>query len=270
MPVVVVPHEPGHADADGVLRAGDDAVGALGVVLEAEHQPCQRLRVHVRQPVGPYAPYAVACRGGQAAALPYLERGLEGHCDGPARGVPGDIWLVYPRAGQVKARRDAARVPLERGARAGVQAVGRRAAQHDVLDAPLPAEGLLLRVGAVLVDHEYVRPEGLHRGDEVHDAAAGVDERVLDVAYGPDHEQALPLGVHRAVVLVLQYRRVGADADIEVAVGRGLAEELHVPAVQEVIAPGHEHFPVCHCSVCWMFEQPCYLSALTGLCRKSS
>ena len=69
------------------------------------------------------------------------------------------------------------------------------------------------------------------------------------------------------VVLVLQYRRVGADADVKVAVGRRLAEELHVTAVEQVVAPRYEHlFPVCHIDdfCCFRYVSPAVLFVRNG------
>ena len=279
--VVVVAHQTRHADPYRVLSTRDDAVRTLRVVLEAEHKLRQDLRVHVGQLVRPDVPDAVAGRRGQTATLPYLERRLEGHRYSPARGVTGHVRLVDPRPREVQTRGDAARVTLQGSARARVKAVRGYATQHHVLDPPLPAERLLFGGRPVLVHHEHVRTKGLHSRDEVHDAAPGVDERVLDVPYGPDHEQALLLRIHSVVVLVILYRRVGADADVKVAVGRSLAEELHVTAVEQVVAPRHEHlFPVCHTDGFFMLPV-CFLgcsadsargyrSALIGLLRKSA
>ena len=59
--IVVMPAQSRHADADGVLCAGDDAVASLGVVLEAEHQLCQHLCIHVGELDGPYLLYLLAC-----------------------------------------------------------------------------------------------------------------------------------------------------------------------------------------------------------------
>ena len=106
----------------------------------------------------------------------------------------------------------------------------------------LRAETALLLVAAVLVDDENVRPQPLHRGHEVHHAAAGVDEGILDIADALDHEKPLLLAVDGLVVLVSEDSGVGADADIEVAVFRRLAEELHVTAVEQVIATADEDF----------------------------
>lgn len=62
--IVVVAAESRDADADGVLGTADDAVGALGVVLEAEDEFCQHLRIHVGKTDRPDALYLLAGRGG--------------------------------------------------------------------------------------------------------------------------------------------------------------------------------------------------------------
>ena len=97
--------EAGNADANGVLRTGDDAVGPLGIVLKAEHQFGQGLGVHVGQLVGPDLLDHVARAGAQAATLSNLKGGLQRDGDGPAGGVLGDVRLVNPGAGKVQAGR---------------------------------------------------------------------------------------------------------------------------------------------------------------------
>ena len=112
--VVEVPAQPRNADADGVLGAARDAVGALGVILEAEHQLGQHLRVHRRQLIRPDLADHIAGRGGQSAALADFEGGLQRNGQRPARGHTGDVRLVNPSAGKVQTGRHPARHLLQR------------------------------------------------------------------------------------------------------------------------------------------------------------
>ena len=59
--IVVVTAKSRHADTDGILCAGDDAVAAFGVVLEAEDKLRQHLGIHVGQLNRPYPLYLLAC-----------------------------------------------------------------------------------------------------------------------------------------------------------------------------------------------------------------
>ena len=243
--VVPVAAEPGHADADGVLRPADEAAAALRVVLEAEHQLGQHLRVHVRQLVGPDLLDHVAGAGAKAAALAYLEGRLEADGDGPAGGVLAHVGLVDPGAGQVEARGNLALGLLEGSAAAGCEALLGHALEHHVLDAALLADAALVVVAAVAVDHQDVGLHDVERGHEIQHSAAGVDVGVLHIADALDHEQALLLAIDRLVVLVAEDGGVGAYANVEVAVLRGLAEEFHVAAVEQVVTAGDEDF-LCH------------------------
>ena len=58
--IIIMSSQAGHTDADGILGTADDAVAALGVVLEAKDKSCQHLGIHVGQLVGPHAPDGVA------------------------------------------------------------------------------------------------------------------------------------------------------------------------------------------------------------------
>lgn len=143
--VVVVAAEAGDADANGVLRSGDDAVGALGVVLKAEHQFGQHLRVHIGQLVGPDLANLVAGAGAQAATLTYLKGGLQRDGDGPTGGVLRDVGLVNPGAGKVKTGRYLAFCLLEVGGGAGFESLLGYAPVPHILFHALHRTGVCLR-----------------------------------------------------------------------------------------------------------------------------
>ena len=87
---------------------------------------------------------------------------------------------------------------------------------------------MLVFVAAIAVHHQDIWLEGLHGGDKVHDAAAGIDERILYVADALDHEQALLFGIHRLMVLVFQDGCIGANSHVQVSILCRLTEEFYV------------------------------------------
>ena len=240
--VVVVAAEAGTADADGVLGAGDDAVAALGIVLEAEHELGEHLGIHIRQPVGPDLPDLIARGGRETAALTDFERGLERDGDGPAGGVARHVRLVDPGAGQIEPRGDLAGrgLQLRRAARREPR-VG-HALQLDVLHPPLLAQPPLLFASPVGIHHQDIGLNDVERREKIEDAAAGVDVGVFHIADALDHKEPLLLAVHRAMVLVAENRGIGTDAHVEVAVRRRLAEELHVAGVEQIVATRYKDF----------------------------
>lgn len=127
-------------------------------------------------------------------------------------------------------------------AAAGDESFGGDALEDDVFDAVFTAEGAFGVAVAVFVDDEDVGTETLQVGGEVEVAAAAVDEGVVDVTDGLDHEEALGLGVGGVVMLELHDGGVGTDADVEVAVFCRLTEEFDVTAVEEVVAAADKDF----------------------------
>ena len=121
----------------------------------------------------------------------------------------------------------------------------RHSLQHDVFDAPLAADALLLRRAAVLVHHEHIRLHDVQRRQEIQHTAARIDVRILHIANALDHEQPLLLAVDSLVVLISQNRSVAADAHIQIAELSRLPEELHMAAVQQIVASRNENF-LCH------------------------
>ena len=67
-------------------------------------------------------------------------------------------------------------------------------------------------------------------------AAAGIDERILDIAYCLDHEQAFLFRIYSVVLFVFLYRGVRADAYVQVPVLCCLTEKLYMAAVKKIIA----------------------------------
>ena len=210
--VVIVAAQARDANPNAVLRPADNPVTPFRIVLKAEHQFGQRLRVHIGQLVRPDLADHVAGAGAEAATLADLEGGLQADGDGPAGGVLGDVGLVNPRAGKVQARGNLALRLLEVGGAAGCEAFLRDALQDNVLDAMLLAEPALFVIAAIAIHHQNIGLEAFYRGDEVHDAAARVDERILHVADALHHEQALLLAIDGFVVLVFLDGLVRADA----------------------------------------------------------
>jgi len=226
--VVVVAAEAGDANANAILRTGDDAVGPLGVVLKAEHQLGQYLGIHIGQLVRPNLANLVAGAGAEAATLSDFEGGLQADGDGPAGGVLGDVGLVNPGAGKVKTGGYLAFCLFEVGGGAGFESFLGYALQHHIFYSVLLAELALVFVAAIAVHHQDIGSDSLHGGDKVHDAAALVDEGIFHVADALDHEQALLLGVDGLVVLILQNRCIGPNSHVQVPIFGRLSEELHV------------------------------------------
>ena len=252
MVVIVVAAEAWDADADRILRAGDYAALALGAVLEAENKSCEHLGVHLGELHRPDFADLLARARRESAAVADLESRLERNRERPAGMVAGHVGLVDPSAGEIEARGDRVGVvglgrlgvesALDRCRAAGLEALVGRALKLYVLDAALAADLRLERRAAVGVDHETVRLDQVQRRQKVDHSAALVDHGVLDVADRLDHKEALVLREHRLMMLVLKYRSVRSDADIQVAVLRRLAEKLHMPAVQQVVASGDKDF----------------------------
>ena len=111
--VVIVPDQARHTDSDAVLCPADDAVAALGVVLEAENEFGEHFRVHVGQFHRPDFLDHVACRGGEAATLAHLKSRLQRDGDGPSRSETRNVGLVNPSAGEVQTSRNLAEVMLQ-------------------------------------------------------------------------------------------------------------------------------------------------------------
>lgn len=240
--VVVVSAEAGHADADGVLSAGDDAVFAFGMVFHAEHQSCEHLRVHVGELVGPHVLDDFAGGGGEPAAVADLEVGLDAEGERPAGGVHRHVGLVDPGAGDVHARGDEAGRLLEFGGAACGETLVGVALEHHVAYAALFAEQSFLFASTVGVHHEHVGLHDVEGGHEVHHAVARIDVGVLHIAYGLHHEEPLLFGIDGLVVLVVEDGLVGADANVEVTILGSLAKELDVSRVEQVVTAGNENF----------------------------
>lgn len=129
---------------------------------------------------------------------------------------------------------------------AGLEACVGGALQFYILDAALFAELTLGRAAAFGIDHEDVRLNNIERGDEVDDTTALIDVGFLDGLDILDHKQAFFLWEHGLSVLILQIGGIGADAYIQVAIQRGLLEELYVAAVKKVVAAADEYFFIYH------------------------
>ena len=84
--------------------------------------------------------------------------------------------------------------------------------------------------------------QGFDGGHKVHHTTACIDECVLHIAYALHHEQAFLFGIECAVVLIFQNRCVRPNANIQVAKLACLAEELHMSAVEQVVATTYEYF----------------------------
>lgn len=247
--VVVVPGKARYTDADGILGATDNAVAALGRILEAEDQTSQHFGVHIGQAIGPHALDDIARARGQPTTLTHLKRRLQRDGQCPTRGMARDIGLVNPGARQVQAGGQLASRLLEVGTAAGIEALGGLTFEHNVLHAPLTAQLALLLTVAVLVDHQAVRMDDIERGQEIEKTVTRVDIGLLDIADGTHHEQALTLAVKRLVTLQMPDCLVTTDAHIQVAILRRLPEELHMARVQQVVAPRHKNFLIAHCSL---------------------
>lgn len=135
-----------------------------------------------------------------------------------------------------------ARLFLQCRAAAGGKAFVGHTLEDNVLYAVLLAEGTLRLSVAILVHHEDVGAQAFQVGSEIEVTTAAVDECIMDVADGLHEEEALGLGVCGLVVLELHDGGVGADADVEVAILRRLAEKLNVAAVKQVITATYKYF----------------------------
>lgn len=131
---------------------------------------------------------------------------------------------------------------FQRGATAGRQTFSGNALQHNVFNAVGLAELALRGAVAIFVDHEDIGLQALQIGSKVEEAAAAVDKGIVDVADALYHEKALGLWVGRLVVLQFHDRSVGTDANIEIAIGCSLTEELYVAAMEQVVTTAHKYF----------------------------
>ena len=242
--VIVVARKARHADADGVLGAGNVPLVLRGV-LKAEEQTGEHLLIVVGQLVGPYLAGGIARGGRHSATLHEFHCRLDGYSERPAGTKLRYVGLVDPRACQVYAVREMRFHPLaERSGGAGLQSGVGHALKLDVLDAAVGAEAAFHVAAAVGVDHEDVGLHQIERIEKVEHAAAVVDVGIGDVADGLDHIEALLLGVDGLAVFQLLDGAVGAYAHVEVAVARGLLEEGHMARMEHVVAAGNEYFLV--------------------------
>ena len=91
--VIVVAAKARDADAITVLRTGDNAITPFWIVLKAEHQLGQGLRIHIGELVGPNLTDNIAGAGGETATLTHLKSGLQTDGDGPTGGVLAHVRL---------------------------------------------------------------------------------------------------------------------------------------------------------------------------------
>ena len=118
--------------------------------------------------------------------------------------------------------------------------------QLNVLDPSLPADPALFITAAFCIDHKNVRTDNIQCRKKVNHTSAGIDICIFDIADTLDHEQTLFLRKHRLAMLVLEICLIGTDSHIEIPVAGGLHEELHVTAMEKVIASADEYFFVRH------------------------
>jgi hypothetical protein len=239
--VVVMSAKAGDTDTDGILSSADDAVGTLWVVLEAEHELCQHLRLYIRELVWPYLLDDITRGGGETTTLTYLECRLQRDGDGPTRGILAHIGLVYPRAGKVEARGYLRGGLLQVGAAAGCKSCGGYSLKHYILYSSLSAHSLFLWSATVLVDDKHIGLDDIQCWHEVHNTAAGIDIGILDITDALHHEEAFLFGIYGLAMLIAQIGAVAAYTHIQVTILSSLAEELHMTAVQKVVATGNEN-----------------------------
>ena len=79
--------------------------------------------------------------------------------------------------------------------------------------------------------------DDIQRRHEIHNAASGIDIRILHIPDGLHHEQPLILAVNGLMVLVMQDRLIRPDPHIKIAELRRLPEKLHMSAVQQIVTP---------------------------------
>ena len=118
--------------------------------------------------------------------------------------------------------------------------------QFNVLNPPLLADAALFVAASFGIDYENVRTHKVQCRQIVDDAASCIDEGVLDIAYALHHEEAFLLREHRLAMLVLQVGGIGAYSHIEIPEAGGLHEELHMPAMQQIITSADENFLLGH------------------------
>jgi len=224
-----------HADADGVLGAG--YFGAAGFVFEAEEDFSQLFGVVEGKLVGPEFAGGVAGGGGHAAAFHELDSGFDGDGEGPAWAEFVDVGLVDPGAGQVEAEGQLALgfAGAESSGGAGWQAGFGDAFQDEVMDAEFGAELIFGWGMAVFVDNKDIGAEFAEINLEIEDAGAFVDPGVGDVAAGFDHVEAFLFGINGISAFQVANGGIGAEADVEVAVGGGFLEKGNVAAVEHVV-----------------------------------
>ena len=87
MAVVVMAAQARHANTYCILCSTYEAVLALRIILEAEHEPSQYLGLHIRQLHWPYTLDNVASRRAETATLTYVKSRFQGYGQGPARAM---------------------------------------------------------------------------------------------------------------------------------------------------------------------------------------
>ena len=207
--VIIVTHQSRHTDSYGILCPAHNTIAALRIVLETEHQLGKNLRIHIRQLHRPDLLDHIAGRSRKTATLTYLEGRNQRHGYRPARSMAADVRLVYPGACQIKTGRKLTGGILDVGAGTCLQALGRRALQHNILNASLLTEPALGFAAAVCIHHEDVRLHKIHRRNKVHNAITLVDKGILYIFNRLHHEKALLLGIERLMMLVAENRLVG-------------------------------------------------------------
>ena len=225
--VIVVTAEAGDADADGVLGTRDMSIFTLGIVLEAEDEAGQHLRIHLGKLDGPYLLNHLTRRSAETAAVAHLEGGLEGDGEGPTGMMLADVGLVNPGAGKVESSGYTSRrllaisfllgaeSGLERARTTGLKTGMGSALELDILDAALLAELTLGSATALGIDNKDVGLDNIESGYEVDDSPTLVNIGFLNGLDILHHEEALLLREHGLAMLILEVGGIRSDTHIQ-------------------------------------------------------
>ena len=92
--VIIMTHQTGHTDTDRILGTRDDTIMTLRIVLEAEYQSGEHLRIHLRQLHRPYLLNHLTGRGRQTTAVAHLKGRFQRDGNRPSRMIHAYIQVT--------------------------------------------------------------------------------------------------------------------------------------------------------------------------------
>lgn len=104
--VIIMTHQTGNTDTDRILGTRDDTIVTLRIVLEAEYQSGEHLRIHLRQLDRPYLLNHLTGRGRQTTAVAHLKGRFQRDGNRPSRMIHAYIRLINPSTSQIQTGRN--------------------------------------------------------------------------------------------------------------------------------------------------------------------